>query len=233
MAARILALIVFLAVAGIVSWFALVHTVHRGTMAVPDLRGTSVEEAREAAYDLGIQITVEEPGLYSASIPAGAVAAQRPHAGFQVKSGASVVVRLSLGNERVEVPDVRGESLQAAVRSLERLNLTAGAGVAVVGHAGPDQVIATGPPAASRIPPGAAVDILVNTTPRHSRWVMPSLLSRNLRSVKRFCSENGLRLGQIHEVSYPGLAGGMVLRQYPPAGSPLSKSDIISLWVSR
>ena len=86
---------------------------------------------------------------------------------------------------------------------------------------------------ATEVPPGTEIDLLINTTPQDKFWVMPSLMSRNVGLIRRFCTAHGLRLGQVHEVSYPGLASGMVLRQYPPAGSPLSRSDIISVWVSR
>ena len=202
-------------------------------MAVPDLRGATVEEARAVAHDLGMEVEIEDPGVFSASMPAGAVAAQRPHPGFQVKAGAKVTVRLSLGNERISVPDIHGESLQSALRGLEQLGLPVGARIGIDGHAGPDQVIATGPPIATEVPPGTEIDLLVNTTPHDQFWVMPSLMSRHVGVIRRFCSSYGLRLGQVHEVAYPGLSSGMVLRQYPPAGSPLSRSDIISVWVSR
>ena len=233
MAVRLFALVVFLAVAAVVFWFALVHTVHRGALAVPDLRGTSLEDARTAVHDLGLDVRLEEPGVYSASVPLGTVADQRPHPGFQVKAGAIVTVRLSLGNERVSVPDVRNESLQGAQRGLEQAGLETGGRYEVSGQAGPDQVIASGPPVGTEVPPGSAVDLLVNSTPYRPVWVMPSLLSNNLASIRRFCTDNGLRIGQVHEVAYPGVAAGLVLRQYPAAGSPLSRSDIISLWVSR
>jgi serine/threonine-protein kinase len=232
-AARLLALAVFLPVSAVVFWFALVYTVHQGAMAVPDLRGATVEEARAVAHDLGMEVEIEDPGVFSASMPAGAVAAQRPHPGFQVKAGAKVTVRLSLGNERISIPDIHGESLQSALRGLEQLGLPVGARIGIDGHAGPDQVIATGPPIATEVPPGTEIDLLVNTTPHDQFWVMPSLMSRNVSVIRRFCSSYGLRLGQVHEVTYPGLSSGMVLRQYPPAGSPLSRSDIISVWVSR
>jgi beta-lactam-binding protein with PASTA domain len=233
MAARLLALAVFLSVSAVVFWFALVFTVHRGAMAVPDLHGATVEEARAVVHDLAMEVEIEDPGVFSASIPAGAVADQRPHPGFQVKAGAKITVRLSLGNERIAVPDLRGESLQSALRGLETLGLPVGTRLAVDGEAGPDQVIATGPPMATEVAPGTEIDLLVNATPKLDLWVMPSLMSRQVGVIRRFCSAHGLRLGQIHEVSYPGVSPGMVLRQYPPAGSPLSRSDIISVWVSR
>jgi beta-lactam-binding protein with PASTA domain len=233
MAVRLLALVVFLCVAAVVFWFALVHTVHRGTLAVPDLRGSTLDEARTSAHDLGMEVRLEEPGVYSVSVPLGAIADQRPHAGFQVKSGAVVTVRLSLGSERVTVPDIRGESLQGAQRALEQAGLKLGGRFAVDGQGGPDQVIAGGPPTGTEVPPDSEVNLLVNVTPYRPIWVMPSLLSHSLDSIRRFCADNGLRIGQIHEVAYPGLAPGVVLRQYPAAGSPLSRSDIIAVWVSR
>jgi len=233
MAARLLALFVFLPVAGVVFWFALVYTVHQGAMAVPDLTGTTIEEARTVVHDLGMEVAIENPGVYSPSIPVGTVAVQRPHPGFQVKAGAKVTVRMSLGNERVAIPNLYGESLQSALRSLEQLSLPVGARVTVDGYAGPDQVIATGPPVATEVPPGTEIDLLINSSPHDELWVMPSLMSRHIGVIRRFCTAHGLRLGQIHEVAYPGVSAGLVLRQYPPAGSPLSRSDIISVWVSQ
>jgi len=233
MAARLLALTIFLPVAGVVFWFALVYTVHQGAMAVPDLTGVTIEEARTVVHDLGMDVAIEDPGVFSPSIPPGTIAVQRPHPGFQVKAGAKVTVRMSLGNERVGIPSLYGESLQSALRGLEQLSLPVGARITVDGYSGPDQVIATGPPVATEVPPGTEIDLLINSSPHDDLWVMPSLLSRNIGVIRRFCTAHGLRLGQIHEVTYPGLSAGLVLRQYPPAGSPLSRSDIISVWVSQ
>ncbi len=60
---------------------------------------------------------------------------------------------------------------------------------------------------------------------------MPSLVSKNRNAVRNLCLDHQLRLGQIHEVNYPGFPAGVVIRQSPPAGSPLSRSDIITIWV--
>ena len=103
-------------------------------MAVPDLGGATVEEARSRLHDLGMDLEVEEPGVFSGSIPVGAVAVQRPHPGFQVKTGAVVAIRLSLGSERVAIPDIHGESLQSALRGLDQLGLSVGARIGIDGH---------------------------------------------------------------------------------------------------
>ncbi len=233
MAKRLLAASIFLLSAGVVFWFALVHTVHRGTLAVPDLGQQTLEDARQRAHDLGLELLVEEPGVFSTVVTPGAIAHQDPPPGFHVKSGSAVTVRVSLGGKTVEVPDVRESSLNTAQREIERAGLTPGSRARVEGEGAADRVIATGPPVGQKVAPVTAVDVLVNTAPQSQQWVMPSLISQPLSRVERLCQLNRLRLGRAREVVYPGIPSGLVLRQYPPAGSPVAPSEIITVWVSR
>ncbi len=230
---RIAAVALFAAAFVVIFWSALVHTVHSGTLAVPDLRGSAVETALQQAHDLGLVLEVDDSGVFSAAVPAGEIGDQEPLPGFHVKTGSTVVVRLSLGNERVVVPPLAGESVPAAVGQLEQAGLVAGARLVVERQAAGEEVVASAPGAGAEVAPGATVDLLVNSTPRRSAWVMPTLLSVTRNEVVRFCRDHQLRLGQIHEVPYPGVPGGLVLRQYPPAGSPLLRSDIVAVWVSQ
>jgi len=233
MVRRLLTTLVFLLCAGVVFWFALVYTVHRGTLAVPDLLEETLEEARRQVHDLGLELTVEEPGLFSAAVSPGLVASQEPQPGFHVKAGSAITVRLSLGGETVAVPEVRGSSLKTAQREVEKAGLTPGQRARVEGQGAGDQVIATGPPVGQEVAPMVPVDLLVNTVPYRQLWVMPSLVSQRMERVERFCRLNRLRLGQAREVQYPGIPSGVVLRQYPPAGSPVAPSEIITVWVSK
>ena len=233
MAKRLLAATLFLLCSGIVFWFALVHTVHRGTLAVPELGERTLEEARQRAHDLGLELMVDEPGVFSTVVAPGAIAHQEPPPGFHVKSGSIVTVRVSLGGKTIEVPDVRESSLNTAQREVERAGLTPGSHARVEGEGAADRVIATGPPVGQQVAPMTPVDLLINTSPQRQQWVMPSLVSQPLSRVERFCRLNRLRLGRAREVNYPGIPSGLVLRQYPPAGSPVAPSEIITVWVSR
>lgn len=233
MLGRILAVVLGVGCAAVAFWFALVHTVHSGTIDVPDLVGLDSVQAEQVAHDVGLVLEAVEPGVFSATAEPGTVAAQEPLPGYHVKTGAVVTVRLSLGSERVAIPRVAGESSQAAQRALEQLGLDVAASARVFAAATADSVIASEPPTNVAVAPGEQVALLVNATPRHTVWVMPSLLSRQLELVERVCRANGLRLGQVHEVEYPGIPAGVVLRQYPPAGSPVTRSDILTVWISR
>ncbi len=233
MAKRIFAALLFLFCAGIVFWFALVHTVHRGTLAVPRLVEKNLEEARRRAHDLGLEMRVEEPGVFSTAVVPGTIAFQEPPPGFHVKSGSTVTVRVSLGGKTIEIPEVRESSLNTAQREIERAGLVPGLHARVEGEGAADRIIATGPPVGQQVAPVARVDLLVNTAPHRQLWVMPSLVSQSLSRVEQFCRLNRLRLGRAREVNYPGVPSGLVLRQYPPAGSPVAPSEIITVWVSR
>ena len=233
MAKRFLAASLFLFCAGVVFWFALVHTVHRGTLAVPYLIEKNLEEARQRVHDLGLEMTVEEPGVFSTVVVPGAIAFQEPPPGFHVKSGSSVTVRVSLGGKTIDVPEVRENSLNTAQREIERAGLVPGLHARVEGEGAADRVIATGPPVGQQVAPVTRIDLLVNSASHQQLWVMPSLVSQSLDRVEQFCRLNRLRLGQPREVNYPGVPSRLVLRQYPPAGSPVAPSEIITVWVSR
>ena len=233
MVTRLAAVLVFVACALAVSWQALVHTVHRGTLAVPDFSGQTVERAQLAAHDVGLLVEVDEPGVFTDAVEVGSIAFQNPRPGFHVKTGSVVRVRTSLGSERIEVPDIRRESLQGSLLGLQRVGLTPGRRAHVDGMASGDHVLATDPPIGESTVPGSEIAVLVNQSPASELWIMPSLVYRSSEQVRQLCVAYQLRLGQVHEVPYPGLSAGRVLRPYPPAGSPMSRSDIISVWVSR
>jgi beta-lactam-binding protein with PASTA domain len=231
--AKLTAVAVFAIAAGVTAWVSLVYTVHLGTVSVPEFRGRPALEAQEAAHDLGLTLEVDVPGVFHPDIPPGDIAYQSPLPGFHLKAGSTVSVRLSMGTERLLVPPVIGQPPQAALQELERAGFAPGARAEISGLSGADAVAATNPPTGTHAQPGQRVDILVNRPGDSRRWVTPNLESRRLEVVRRFAADHRIRIGHVHTVEYPGLPAGVVLRQYPPPGSPLTRSDILTLWVSR
>jgi serine/threonine-protein kinase len=193
----------------------------------------TVDEAARASHDVGLALEVEPDGVYSAEVTPGTVGAQDPHPGFHVKTGATVRVRLSLGSQRIALLGLEGESVQGAERVLDQLGLRLARTATVNGQDGGNTVLASDPAMGSEVAPGSDVGLLVNKTPRRELWVTPSFVTLPYPTVAEFLTRGGFRIGQVHRISYPGVAGGTVLQQYPPGGSPLSRSDIVTLWVSQ
>lgn len=219
--------------AGVVFWLSLVYTIHLGTVSVPDLLGKTTEEAEALSHDRGLKFKLEEGGVFNESVPIGQIGAQQPPGGYHLKSGSVISVRLSLGHTKTSIPDMENLSLPAAVQQLEATGLRFGSRAEVSGEGNADVVLASNPEFGRILAPEEKVDLLLNHTPRHDLWIMPRLLSRRLSEIQAFAKSRSLRIGRIQQVEYPGYPSGLILRQYPPVGSPFSRSDIISLWVSR
>jgi hypothetical protein len=61
---------------------------------------------------------------------------------------------------------------------------------------------------------------------------MPDLVYRHYEEVRRFFDLRGLRLGSVRFEPYEGVASGVILRQFPLPGHPLSGRDAVSLVVA-
>jgi len=91
-------------------------------VAIPDLEGSSVEEAQAALIDLGLEPAgpVEEP---SDTVDEGSVSRTDPASGQEVEPGSTVTIFVSTGAEQVEVPEVRCQSFGSAQNELSQAGL--------------------------------------------------------------------------------------------------------------
>jgi len=126
-------------------------------IAVPDLRGKSLEEARAALQAAGLTVTVRGVNV---NIPRDVVAQQSPAAGVSVPPGGTVNISVGTGN--VTVPEVAGRTQLQATRLLQddgfRVNARERRDPRVpVGNA-----IETRPPAGTDIPRNSEVDLFVS-----------------------------------------------------------------------
>jgi len=224
------AVLVLFVLAGYVSFNLFVRS---GATRTPDLTGLSVNDAQSLLADQGLELRVEQEGMPHASIPAEHIVRQSPREGALVKRGSSVVVVPSLGPQRVEVPDLSAQSVQAAQVLLGAAGLSLGRTVEVFGHDTPvGEVVAQQPRPGVTVSPGAVVDLLVARQGSAATFVMPDLVYRSYDEVRRFFEGRGFRIGSVKFESYEGIRPGVILRQYPIAGHPLGRGDTLSLVVA-
>jgi beta-lactam-binding protein with PASTA domain len=62
---------------------------------------------------------------------------------------------------------------------------------------------------------------------------MPDLIDRPADSVRAALDRYGMTATNVKFESYPGIADGTIIRQFPLPGAPVSSRDPISLVVSR
>lgn len=217
----------------LVSSFAFSQFVRRGVTSTPELFGLSEEDAEALLADQGLSLSWSDEGeRYDEQVPAGHVLIQRPRAGTLVKRGVAVTVVMSRGPQRIEVPDIIGDALQAAQVSLTAAGLSVGRTINIYSRKGsPGTIVAQQPAGGSRVEPGAAIDLFLALENRSETFLMPDLVNHDYDDVRRYFESRGFRLGRVSYETYGGVAPGTVLRQYPLAGHPLHRGDVIALGV--
>jgi len=198
---------------------------------VPDLANRSTADASAIISDLGLALKVDEMTRLDQKIPAGRVLAQDPPPGSTARRQRTVRVWLSAGTRAAAVPAVAGENQRVAEAKLSQ----GGIAVATVSEIRsqdypPDAVVAQQPPPKSA---AASVALLVNRADRGVRYVMPDLIGVNSDRAAEVLRARGFRASVVSTTPYPGIAGGIVLRQNPQPGFQITPGEPISLEVSR
>jgi beta-lactam-binding protein with PASTA domain len=164
---------------------------------VPDLRNKTPSEARHLAELDGLAAQVDS-NYYSGIIPEGRVLSQTPVAGTLVRRGWEVRLALSLGPQRVTIPQVVGKSNRAAAISIaERgLQLNSTDNIQLSG-AENGQVIAQDPPANATDVSAPKISLLVAQTPSPQAFVMPSFIGQPLGGVTITLQSAGFVVGKV------------------------------------
>jgi beta-lactam-binding protein with PASTA domain len=240
----VLLALVLLSVALISALTAMRLAIHGREVAVPDLSRKSPAEARRIAEQDGLQVVAERQ-YYSPSVPEGQILSQLPSPGTLVRRGWQVRVAESLGPQRVDIPDVVGESERAAEINLHRRGLDVAAVAQVSDSELPaNQVVAQSPSANASGISAPHIGLLVNSTPAAPAFVMPNLSGRPLGSVSEMLASTGLHLGLVtlagdtaNPFSPPMITtvqaseGSMVTGQNPSAGQKILEGATVTLQV--
>jgi beta-lactam-binding protein with PASTA domain len=209
--------------------FMMPRLVHRGgEVRVPDLTRLSFAEAQAAADARGL--TASRAGeRFDPDVPRGLVISQDPEPETPVRGRRSVSVVMSLGEESSTVPALYGETTRTAALLLERAGLAVGDVTrGPSDDLGIGLVVGTDPPAETVLPNGTAVSVLVSTGPGPEAFVMPDLLGREVRGVKRELESLGFRV--YAPPAAPSF--GPIVYQEPPAGSRITRNTSILLQAS-
>lgn len=200
-------------------------------VVVPPLVGRSVNDASALLADTGLTLKVEEGRRIDPTIAASHIVSQDPSANVTTRRPRSVKVWLSAGSRATTIPALAGETDRAAQLHLKEQSIELG-GLSEFRSAEytADAVIAQEPPAGSQ---GTKVALLVNRGERSATYVMPDLIGVDGDRAADVLRARGFRLAVVSTQPYPGVPGGIVLRQYPQAGYQIAQGEPISLEVSR
>jgi beta-lactam-binding protein with PASTA domain len=220
---------------GLAAYTAFSVFVRSGATTVPSVLGLSSTDAANALGDQGLVLRSKDgAGFYDDKVPAGRVARQTPDPRTFVKKGSPVTVLLSLGPRRVTVPDLKGKTLPGAQAAISGTGLALGRilGALAPNHEAPGSVIEQDPDANAAVAPATGVDLLLAMAAPNERYVMPDLVYRNYDQVRPYFDQLGFKFGNVKFERYEGVAAGVILRQFPLPGHPLSREDAVSVVVA-
>jgi serine/threonine-protein kinase len=200
-------------------------------VVVPPLTGKSVNEATALLSEAGLNLRVEEGKRVDAKVPTGQILTQDPQPGVRTRRERSVKVWVSAGPRSTIVPALIGESERTATLRLQQEGLEL-AGLAEVRSADyvAGAIMAQTPGPQANAP---RVALLVNRGEHGATYVMPDLIGVNGDRAADLLRMRGFRVAVVGDHPYPGVPGGIVIKQNPQAGFQIAPGETISLEVSR
>ena len=215
-------------------WFGFRRAIVGRSVTVPELVGRTPEDALSAARAVGLRVE-EQSGRarFDDRVPRGRVLLQEPEAGSLAKPLQTVRVVLSLGARALHVPELQGLAPRAAAVKLSREALELGTVAWYRDPAAPQGIVAQEPEPESPAEKGEAVRVLTSRGAPEMRVVMPDFVGQDAQAVRDRLEKFGFRVGSARFEAYDGVRANTVLKQFPPAGYPLSSREVVSLTVSR
>ncbi|HEX4001923.1 MAG TPA: PASTA domain-containing protein [Candidatus Acidoferrales bacterium] len=200
-------------------------------VAMPNVVGMKAAQAQQLLAQHGIGIRIEDR-LYS-TVPVDGVLRQSPQADMQVKVGQNAHVVLSLGPQKVTIPQLEEKSVRAAQIEMLRDGLQLGeVSSAHLPEYPEDVVIEQDPtPSTTRVT-SPHVDVLVSLGPPPPAYVMPSLIGLQAAEAESKLNAAGLKVAKLASANVPDAVHGAIIDQSPARGQRVDPNTPIELQVA-
>jgi eukaryotic-like serine/threonine-protein kinase len=199
---------------------------------VPDVTGKSPDDAEQALKSAGFQQIRRSQGI--SEVPqVGTVVRTEPAADTIAAVTNVITIVVGGGPGQTSVPAVATQTADSAERVLQAAGFTKLIRVPVDSPAPVDQVVGTDPPAGQQIPADQLIQIQVSLG---NQFVMPQLVGRFWNdgtdaSAKSILEALGNTAPMTPGPVIPnsGQPSKAVANQLPPAGTPVLKTDSVTL----
>jgi serine/threonine-protein kinase len=164
-------------------------------VAVPDVRGLQFDQAKSQLEGKGF--VVDQKTEESDQTP-GVVTKQDPAGGTDQEKGSTITLTVAKAPETVAVPNVSGQTCQAAQQQLQGSNLTGTC--SDVDTNDPNQigkVIKITPDVGTQVKKGSTVNLQIGKQPQNTTVTVPNINGQKLKDVKQALKQAGLQVGNI------------------------------------
>ncbi len=197
---------------------------------VPDLLGSTTEQARAIADSRGLLLVVggeEENDDYAGDL----ICRQTPLPGSAVRTKSAITVFISKGSQQIILPDFAGQGLSEATVKLSELGLRIGEVKSEKNATiDEDKIITTVPEAGAQVKKGDVIAVVLSRGPEVVK--VPRLIGKALSSAKRIIEDSGFAVGKVSWEVSTEYNVGIIMRQKPSAGKMAAKGSKIDLVVA-
>lgn len=202
-----------------------------GTVIVPDFRGKHTSEIMRLKPS-GIEVVTREQ-KYDDRQPKGHVIAQYPEPGTVVKPGKQVLITVSLGLQKVSVPDLIGKSMREVNVKLMNAQLILGNSAYVYSDKiPPDRIVGQSPLSSEEYGVNKNVDLLISLGKKTLTLPLPNLIGTNLDAAKTKIKSWGFNVGRIYSKPDSNRQKYQVISTNPSPYSYLRKGEVVNILVS-
>ena len=202
-----------------------------GTIIVPDFRGKHIVEVMKTK-PTGLEV-VRRDEKFDDRYAKDHVIAQFPEPGTVVKPGKQVLLSISLGLQKVNVPELIGSSLREVDVALMNAQLSVGDRAYIFSDKiAPDRVVGQSPLPSEEYGVNKDVDLLISLGRRPEVLVLPNLAGVSLEDAKNRLKAWGLNFGRIYSRPDPNREKFQIISTSPSPYSQLRRGEVVSLLVS-
>lgn len=199
---------------------------------VPAVVGMTEDEAQEALHDKALGYHYEGY-VYNDEYESGYICKQSVDADSVIDKHTTVILTVSKGSEKLEIPkELVGEKLADVESKLDEIGVNWEIEYEY-NSASVDTVLDINPSEGAPVSKGDTVHIKASRgTKISTTTIVPSLIGKKEKDAKSSISAAGLKVGEIRYVNDESVANGKVIRQTVKSGGTIPKGTTIGLVVS-
>ncbi len=191
---------------------------------VPQLSGLTISKAKVLLEERKLGWIIQD-SIYSEEVPKDVVISQDPKAGENVSPGRKIFITISMGSEKMEVPDLVGMEKDKADEAASKRSLTVVIGEKQNSTKYPEgRIISQVPPAGKMVERGSTITVVISSGPEV--LTAPGLVGKTLGEAMETLDIMKIKLevtdGTIDK-------NARIIGQDPPADSKMDEK-VLKVW---
>lgn len=217
-----------LAIAGFFVWFFLGNS--GDTIKCPDFVGMSIDEVKTDDKYKDFEFVIEKSN--NSDYKEGEIFKQSPEPDTNIKSKSKITLYVSSGGEKIKIPDCEKLEYSEAKEALEEYGFVVKKVTKNDEEVAKDCVIKSYPAAGEVANAGDEITLYVSLGPEQIDVTVPDVIGMYEDDAKQTIIDRGLKIGDKVYV-YDDTAYGVVVSQYPRAGSQAIMDDVVTIYISK